>query len=58
MNMSATDSAGIGIPRLGQVAIRAKDVDRAAAFYQDKLDLSCCLKRRRGSHSSIAAACA
>jgi methylmalonyl-CoA/ethylmalonyl-CoA epimerase len=37
--MSAT-ATGIGITRLGQIAIRAKDVDRAAAFYQEKLGLT------------------
>jgi methylmalonyl-CoA/ethylmalonyl-CoA epimerase len=36
MNRSAT---GIGISRLGQIAINAHDVDRAAAFYQDCLGL-------------------
>ncbi|HXW92506.1 MAG TPA: VOC family protein [Terriglobales bacterium] len=30
---------GIGITRLGQVAIRAHDIDRAAAFYQSRLGL-------------------
>ncbi len=30
---------GVGITHLGQIAINAKDVDRAAAFYQDKLGL-------------------
>jgi methylmalonyl-CoA/ethylmalonyl-CoA epimerase len=30
---------GIGITRLGQVAIRAHDVDRAAGFYQNRLGL-------------------
>jgi len=30
---------GIGITRLGQVAIRAHDIDRAAAFYQNRLGL-------------------
>ncbi len=32
-------NVGIGITRLGQVAIRAHDVDRAAAFYQNRLGL-------------------
>ena len=32
-------AAGIGITRLGQIAINAKDVERAAAFYQDVLGL-------------------
>ena len=35
-DMIATAS-GIGITHLGQIAINTKDVDRAAAFYQDKL---------------------
>jgi methylmalonyl-CoA/ethylmalonyl-CoA epimerase len=33
-------AAGIGINRIGQIAINAKDVDRAAAFYQDVLGLT------------------
>jgi len=33
----STTVAGIGITRLGQIAINAKDVERAAAFYQDVL---------------------
>ena len=45
--MSAT-STGIGITRLGQVAINAKDVDRAAAFYQDKLGLKLLFKAPPG----------
>lgn len=36
--MNATET-GIGITRLGQIAINAKDVDRATAFYQDVLGL-------------------
>lgn len=36
--MPATAS-GIGITHLGQIAINAKDVERAAAFYQDVLGL-------------------
>jgi methylmalonyl-CoA/ethylmalonyl-CoA epimerase len=32
-------ATGVGITRLGQVGINAKDVDRAAAFYQEKLGL-------------------
>src|SRR5271168_251726 len=35
---------GIGIARLGQVAINAKDVDRAAAFYREKLGLKLLFK--------------
>jgi methylmalonyl-CoA/ethylmalonyl-CoA epimerase len=41
--MSAT-ATGIGITRLGQIAIHAKDVDRAAAFYQEKLGLTLLFK--------------
>lgn len=36
--MSAT-ATGIGITRLGQIAINTKDVDRAARFYEEKLGL-------------------
>jgi methylmalonyl-CoA/ethylmalonyl-CoA epimerase len=32
-------TTGIGIARIGQIAINAKDVERAAAFYQDVLGL-------------------
>lgn len=35
---------GIGITRLGQIAINAKDVERAAAFYQDVLGLKLLFK--------------
>jgi predicted enzyme related to lactoylglutathione lyase len=41
--MNATET-GIGITRLGQIAINAKDVDRAAAFYQDVLGLKLLFK--------------
>ena len=37
-------STGIGITRLGQIAINAKDVERAAAFYEDKLGLKLLFK--------------
>jgi methylmalonyl-CoA/ethylmalonyl-CoA epimerase len=43
--MTAT---GIGITRLGQIAINAKDVDRAAAFYQDVLGLKLLFKAPPG----------
>jgi methylmalonyl-CoA/ethylmalonyl-CoA epimerase len=43
--MSAT---GIGITRLGQIAINAKDVERAAAFYEDKLGLKLLFKAPPG----------
>lgn len=45
--MSATAN-GIGITRLGQIAINAKDVERAAAFYQDKLGLTLLFKTPTG----------
>jgi methylmalonyl-CoA/ethylmalonyl-CoA epimerase len=45
--MSATAS-GIGITRLGQIAINTKDADRAAAFYQDQLGLSLLFKAPPG----------
>jgi methylmalonyl-CoA/ethylmalonyl-CoA epimerase len=45
MSVTAT---GIGITRLGQVAINAKDVDRAAAFYQEKLGLKLLFKAPPG----------
>ena len=32
-------TTGIGISRIGQIAINAHDVERAAAFYQDMLGL-------------------
>lgn len=45
MNTAAT---GIGITRLGQIAMNAKDVDRAAAFYQEKLGLRLLFKAPPG----------
>jgi methylmalonyl-CoA/ethylmalonyl-CoA epimerase len=45
MNEAAT---GIGITRLGQIAITAKDVERAAAFYQDVLGLKLLFKAPPG----------
>jgi methylmalonyl-CoA/ethylmalonyl-CoA epimerase len=42
--MIATATTGIGITGLGQIAINAKDVERAAAFYQDKLGLKLLFK--------------
>jgi methylmalonyl-CoA/ethylmalonyl-CoA epimerase len=41
-------AAGLGITRLGQIAINAKDVDRAAAFYQDVLGLKLLFKAPPG----------
>jgi methylmalonyl-CoA/ethylmalonyl-CoA epimerase len=34
-----TAASGIGISRIGQIALNAHDVDRAAEFYQNKLGL-------------------
>jgi methylmalonyl-CoA/ethylmalonyl-CoA epimerase len=45
MNATAT---GIGITRLGQIAINARDVDRATAFYQNKLGLNLLFKAPPG----------
>src|SRR5271169_725924 len=45
--MSAT-APGIGISRVGQIAVNAKDVERAAAFYQDKLGLKLLFKAPPG----------
>jgi methylmalonyl-CoA/ethylmalonyl-CoA epimerase len=45
MNMTAT---GIGISRVGQIAINAHDVGRAAAFYQDALGLKLLFKAGPG----------
>jgi methylmalonyl-CoA/ethylmalonyl-CoA epimerase len=41
MNTLAT---GIGISRIGQIALNAQDVERAAAFYQDTLGLKLLFK--------------
>jgi len=41
-------ATGIGITSLGQIAINAKDVERAAAFYQDKLGLKLLFKAPPG----------
>jgi methylmalonyl-CoA/ethylmalonyl-CoA epimerase len=46
-DMSAT-ATGVGITRLGQVAINAKDVERAAAFYEGKLGLKLLFKAPPG----------
>lgn len=45
--MTAT-ATGIGITHLGQIAINAKDTDRAAAFYQDRLGLKLLFKAPPG----------
>jgi methylmalonyl-CoA/ethylmalonyl-CoA epimerase len=41
-------ATGIGITRLGQIAINVKDVERAAAFYQDVLGLKLLFKAPPG----------
>ncbi|HWW14935.1 MAG TPA: VOC family protein [Candidatus Dormibacteraeota bacterium] len=43
-----TSATGIGITHLGQIAVNAKDVERAAAFYQDKLGLKLLFKAPPG----------
>jgi len=43
-----TTAAGIGISRLGQIAVNAKDVERAAAFYQNVLGLKLLFKAPQG----------
>jgi len=45
--MSATAS-GIGITRLGQIAVSTKDVERAALFYEEKLGLKLLFKAPPG----------
>jgi methylmalonyl-CoA/ethylmalonyl-CoA epimerase len=45
--MSAT-ATGVGITRLGQIAVNTKDVERAAAFYEDKLGLKLLFKAPPG----------
>jgi methylmalonyl-CoA/ethylmalonyl-CoA epimerase len=45
--MNSTAS-GIGITRLGQIAINAKDVERAAKFYEEKLELKLLFKAPPG----------
>ena len=43
-----TAATGIGISRVGQIAINAHDVERAAAFYQDALGLQLLFKAGPG----------
>jgi catechol 2,3-dioxygenase-like lactoylglutathione lyase family enzyme len=45
--MSAT-ATGIGITRLGQIAVNTKDVERAASFYEDQLGLKLLFKAPPG----------
>lgn len=40
----STTAAGVGITQIGQIAINAKDVERATSFYQDKLGLKLLFK--------------
>jgi methylmalonyl-CoA/ethylmalonyl-CoA epimerase len=41
-------AAGTGISRVGQIAINAHDIERAAAFYQDALGLTLLFKAPPG----------
>jgi methylmalonyl-CoA/ethylmalonyl-CoA epimerase len=43
-----TVATGVGISRVGQIAINAHDVERAAAFYQDALGLQLLFKAGPG----------
>ena len=43
-----TVTAGIGISRIGQIAINAHDVERACGFYQDTLGLKFLFKAGPG----------
>jgi len=43
-----TVTAGIGISRIGQIAINAHDVERACTFYQDTLGLKLLFKAGPG----------
>ena len=44
----STTATGIGITHLGQIAVNTKDVERAAAFYQDVLGLKLLFKAPPG----------
>ena len=44
----STPATGIGITRLGQISINVKDVERAVAFYQEKLGLRLLFKAPPG----------
>src|SRR6266478_4278846 len=44
----STTATGIGITRLGQIAVNTREVDRAAAFYEDKLGLKLLFKAPPG----------
>ncbi len=43
-----TATAGVGVTRLGQIQVRAHDVTRAAAFYEDVLGLKLLFKAPPG----------
>ena len=45
--MSAT-ATGIGVTHIGQIAVTAKDVERAASFYEDQLGLKLLFKAPPG----------
>jgi methylmalonyl-CoA/ethylmalonyl-CoA epimerase len=46
-DVSAT-ATGVGIARIGQVAVNAKDVERAVAFYENQLGLKLLFKAPPG----------
>ena len=46
--MGGAAASGIGITGLGQIAVNAKDVERAAAFYQNVLGLKLLFKAPPG----------
>jgi methylmalonyl-CoA/ethylmalonyl-CoA epimerase len=48
MEMAAANTAGIGITRLGQIAVNVKDVERAAEFYERILGLKLLFKAPPG----------
>src|ERR1700735_332300 len=48
MKHMSTTATGIGITRLGQVLVNVKDVERAAAFYEQKLGLKLLFKAPPG----------
>lgn len=39
MNATTADTPAFGLTRLGQIAVTARDLDRATAFYRDTLGL-------------------
>jgi len=41
-------AAGVGISRIGQIAVNVHDVDRATAFYRDTLELKLLFKAPPG----------